>query len=37
VNVYEAIAFTVPGIIAHQSALRGGELMKIRDYGKATS
>jgi hypothetical protein len=35
--VYEAIAYTLPGIIAHQSALRGGEAMKIRDYGKATS
>jgi predicted dehydrogenase len=34
VNVYEAIAFTLPGIIAHQSALKGGELMKIKDYGK---
>ncbi len=33
VNVYEAIAYTMPGIIAHQSALRGGELMKIKDYG----
>jgi hypothetical protein len=35
VNVYEAVAYTLPGIIAHQSALRGGEVMKIRDYGKA--
>jgi predicted dehydrogenase len=35
VNVYEAIAYTMPGIIAHQSALRGGELMKIKDYGRA--
>jgi hypothetical protein len=35
VNVYEAIAYTLPGIIAHQSALRGGELMKIKDCGKA--
>jgi predicted dehydrogenase len=35
VNVWEATAFTVPGIVAHQSALRGGESMKIRDYGKA--
>jgi predicted dehydrogenase len=35
VNVWEAIAYTMPGIIAHQSALRGGEPMKIRDYGKA--
>jgi predicted dehydrogenase len=37
VNVYEAIAFTLPGIIAHQSALRGGELLKIKDYGKAST
>lgn len=36
VNVWEAIAYTLPGIIAHQSALRGGELLKIRDYGKAS-
>jgi predicted dehydrogenase len=35
VNVWEAIAYTLPGIIAHQSALKGGEVMKIRDYGKA--
>jgi predicted dehydrogenase len=34
VNVWEAIAYTMPGIIAHQSALRGGELLKIKDYGK---
>ncbi len=36
VNVYEALAYTAPGIIAHQSALKGGELMKIKDYGKAS-
>ncbi len=35
VNVWEAIAYTLPGIVAHQSALRGGELLKIRDYGRA--
>ena len=35
VNVWEAIAYTLPGIIAHQSALRGGEPLKIRDYGRA--
>lgn len=35
VDVYEAIAYTLPGIVAHQSALRGGEVMKIKDYGKA--
>ena len=33
VNIWEAAAYTRPGIIAHQSALRGGEPMKIRDYG----
>lgn len=35
VNVWEAIAYTAPGIVAHQSALRGGEPMKIKDYGRA--
>ncbi len=35
VNVWEAVAYTAPGIVAHQSALRGGEPMKIRDYGRA--
>jgi predicted dehydrogenase len=35
VDVYEAIAYTLPGIVAHQSALRGGSTMRIRDYGKA--
>lgn len=35
VDVYEAVAYTMPGIIAHQSALKGGELMKIKDYGKS--
>jgi hypothetical protein len=35
VNVWEAVAFTLPGIVAHQSALRDGELLKIKDYGKA--
>lgn len=32
IDVYEALAYTVPGIVAHQSALRGGELMKIPQY-----
>ena len=35
VNVWEAIAYTAPGIVAHQSALRGGESMKVPDFGKA--
>jgi len=37
VNVWEAIAYTMPGVIAHQSALAGGACMKIRDYGTATA
>ena len=35
IDVYEAVAYTVPGIIAHQSALKDGEQMKIPDYGRA--
>lgn len=29
VNVYEAIAYTAPGIVAHASALKGGRQMKV--------
>lgn len=32
VDVYEALSYTVPGIIAHQSALQGGTLMKVPQY-----
>jgi hypothetical protein len=32
VNVYEALAMTVPGIIAHKSALRDGETLKIPQF-----
>lgn len=32
VNIYEALALTIPGIVAHQSALRGGERLKIPQY-----
>jgi predicted dehydrogenase len=35
IDVYEAVAYTAPGIVAHQSALKGGEQMKIPDFGKA--
>lgn len=34
VNVYEALAYTAPGIVAHQSALKNGEFMKIPDFDK---
>ena len=32
VNVHEALAMTVPGIVAHQSALKDGETMKLPQY-----
>ncbi len=33
IDVYEALAMTVPGIAAHQSALTGGEQLKVPDFG----
>jgi predicted dehydrogenase len=33
VNIYEALAMTVPGIVAHQSALKDGETLKIPQFG----
>ena len=35
IDVYEAVAYTAPGIVAHQSALEGGRQMKVPDFGKA--
>jgi predicted dehydrogenase len=32
IDIYEAIAYMAPGIMAHQSALKGGELLKIPTY-----
>jgi hypothetical protein len=32
VSIYEALALTVPGIVAHQSALKGGERLRIPQY-----
>jgi hypothetical protein len=34
VNVYEAVAMTAPGIVAHQSALKGGEQMKVPRFDR---
>lgn len=34
VNIYEALAYTAPGIVAHRSALRNGEYMKIPNFDK---
>jgi hypothetical protein len=32
VDVNQALAMTASGIVAHQSALKGGELLKIPQY-----
>ena len=32
IDVYEAIAMTAPGIIAHQSALQNGKRLIIPDF-----
>ncbi len=34
VDIYEALAYTAPGIVAHQSALKDGEYMKIPSFDK---
>lgn len=35
VNAWVAARFTLPGIVAHESALRGGERLSISDFGDA--
>lgn len=37
VNVYEALAMTVPGIVAHQSALKDGETLKVPQFDRPNS
>lgn len=32
VDIYEALAYTIPGIVAHESALRGGECLPIPQF-----
>ena len=32
VNIHEALAYTAPGIVAHQSALKAGECMKVPGF-----
>jgi len=36
VDVHEALAYTAPGIVAHQSALKGGMQMKIPSFDPAS-
>jgi hypothetical protein len=35
ISVYEAVAMTAPGIVAHESALRGGEQLKVPNFDPA--
>jgi predicted dehydrogenase len=37
IDVYKALAMTVPGIMAHQSALTGGALQKVPSFDRVTS
>lgn len=32
IDIYEALAYTVPGIVAHDSSIQGGKQMKIRSF-----
>ncbi|MHC4443559.1 MAG: Gfo/Idh/MocA family protein [Planctomycetota bacterium] len=34
IDVYESLAMTVPGIVAHQSALKGGQQMKVPSFDR---
>jgi hypothetical protein len=34
IDVYESLAMTVPGIVAHQSALKNGEQLKVPQFEK---
>ena len=35
INVWEAVRYCAPGLVAHQSALKDGETLKIHDWGDA--
>jgi predicted dehydrogenase len=37
INVWEAVRYCAPGLVAHESALRDGETLKIPDWGDAPS
>lgn len=34
IDVYEALAMTVPGLVAHESAIKGGERLKIPSFDR---
>jgi len=33
INVWEAVRYMAPGVMAHRSALRSGELLDVPDWG----
>ena len=35
INVWEAVRYMAPGVMAHKSALRDGELLEVPDWGDA--
>ncbi len=35
INVWEAVRYCAPGLVAHQSALKGGQTLEIPDWGDA--
>jgi hypothetical protein len=35
IDLYEALAFCVPGIVAHESSKKGGEQLKIPSFDRA--
>jgi predicted dehydrogenase len=37
VDIYEALAYTAPGFAGHQSAMEGGAVVKVRDFGRPTT
>ena len=37
VDIYMALNLTVPGVVAHQSAIKDGELMKIPQYQRSAA
>jgi hypothetical protein len=32
-NVWQAARYMAPGLVAHESAVRGGELLEVPDFG----
>jgi len=35
INAWEAVRYFAPGVMAHKSALKGGELLEVPDWGEA--